>query len=887
MKSSPRRGLLDVFDFNEEEEVSEAVVGKSQNPSLDNHSILKCPYPYPFFECVAQEGSVQTKEVSSLPCVDVDAVDCDLSCGTAKEKSATGTQCSNAVPQSNSPIHEECFELKLDNHETPSFPLVAEKRCSTPEAASPGRSQLNYDPSGSRSSNENEPVDVTSDVEEDMDRSSPSSPVDIAEDSGMVNGYALDRFTGDLEMDGADIHVVLYPDFVMFRDSFSTEAQLTFSDTFIRITGSTASENQGAFDFEWGIDNLINIECQWYQRTETVTIKLRVISRNAFEEDNACGTSGIEELELVVVEPNWPQKQEQIASLNEKYLTIWDIATDTHMVMGTDVDDSPGRGKYFPVFNESFEEVIYPKGDIDAVSISRRDVDLLLPETFINDTIIDFYIKYLQNQIQSEEKDRYHFFNSFFFRKLADLDKDPNSAFDGKAAFQRVRKWTRKVDLFSKDFIFIPINFSLHWSLIVICHPGEVAAFKDEDVHKSLKVPCILHMDSIKGTHSCLKNLLQSYLWEEWKERQKETSEEVSSRFHNMRFVSLELPQQENSFDCGLFLLHYLELFLAEAPPNFNPFKLIKCANFLNGNWFPPSEAYLKRTLIQRLIFKLLESRSREISSAACSDEDQPSQERNENDHGVEFISENLTSSQANRGIEMTLLSASSVRNSQCINSSGLVLRDLLAPGTSAGSVLEQCPSFDQKSYYPLNEPISPMEGDGETGEHFMFFPSGDAGFHQMAAIPQSCEIPYPSRDYGTENYDIGISLQAEHGDNDSSSEPSRCGSVSEHSSPSQKEHNDHDNIVGDNTIVSSNDACMIEDDDVLIPRSIEQQPSKKRCSTPPCESEDAVSQSLANDDCLISDLNERQPAKKLCLNPPSPSHDGLIPKPIEQQPAK
>jgi sentrin-specific protease 7 len=44
-------------------------------------------------------------------------------------------------------------------------------------------------------------------------------------------------------------------------------------------------------------------------------------------------------------------------------------------------------------FDEAFEDVIYPKGDSDAVSISKRDVDLLQPDTFINDTIIDFYIK--------------------------------------------------------------------------------------------------------------------------------------------------------------------------------------------------------------------------------------------------------------------------------------------------------------------------------------------------------------------------------------------------------------------------------------------------------------------------------------------------------------
>lgn len=43
--------------------------------------------------------------------------------------------------------------------------------------------------------------------------------------------------------------------------------------------------------------------------------------------------------------------------------------------------------------HKSFEEVIYPEGDPDAVLIRKRDIELLHPETFINDTIIDFYIK--------------------------------------------------------------------------------------------------------------------------------------------------------------------------------------------------------------------------------------------------------------------------------------------------------------------------------------------------------------------------------------------------------------------------------------------------------------------------------------------------------------
>jgi Ulp1 family protease len=43
----------------------------------------------------------------------------------------------------------------------------------------------------------------------------------------------------------------------------------------------------------------------------------------------------------------------------------------------------------------------------------------------------------------------------------------------GEAAkYERVRKWTKNVDIFAKDYIFVPIHDHAHWSLAVICHPG-------------------------------------------------------------------------------------------------------------------------------------------------------------------------------------------------------------------------------------------------------------------------------------------------------------------------------------------------------------------------------------------------------------------------------
>jgi hypothetical protein len=45
----------------------------------------------------------------------------------------------------------------------------------------------------------------------------------------------------------------------------------------------------------------------------------------------------------------------------------------------------------------------------------------------------------------------------------------------------------------------------------------------------------------------------------------------------------VQLPQQDNSYDCGLFLLHYVELFLTDAPSNFNPLKIDVLSGFVSS----------------------------------------------------------------------------------------------------------------------------------------------------------------------------------------------------------------------------------------------------------------------------------------------------------------
>ena len=42
---------------------------------------------------------------------------------------------------------------------------------------------------------------------------------------------------------------------------------------------------------------------------------------------------------------------------------------------------------------EAFEGLVFPQDDPDAVTITRKDIRILKPLEFLNDTIIDFYIK--------------------------------------------------------------------------------------------------------------------------------------------------------------------------------------------------------------------------------------------------------------------------------------------------------------------------------------------------------------------------------------------------------------------------------------------------------------------------------------------------------------
>ncbi|KAN0062249.1 hypothetical protein ACQY0O_005430 [Thecaphora frezii] len=115
----------------------------------------------------------------------------------------------------------------------------------------------------------------------------------------------------------------------------------------------------------------------------------------------------------------------------------------------------------------SNEQVLrFPFEGVGSVTLLESDLDRLDDGEFLNDTLIEFGLKTLLEEIRSRDPalaDQIYVFNSFFYKRLTE--------FPVKKSYLNVRKWTNKVDLFSKRYIVLPINEDYHWYLAIVVNP--------------------------------------------------------------------------------------------------------------------------------------------------------------------------------------------------------------------------------------------------------------------------------------------------------------------------------------------------------------------------------------------------------------------------------
>nr|XP_020465171.1 uncharacterized protein LOC109965474 isoform X2 [Monopterus albus] len=302
------------------------------------------------------------------------------------------------------------------------------------------------------------------------------------------------------------------------------------------------------------------------------------------------------------------------------------------------------------------------------ITVTMEDLQCLDSGHFLNDVIIDFYLKYLLQNTSAAVAERCHIFSSFFYKQLTRRDNASEGATSDSCQrqrrHQRVKTWTRHVDIFNKDFLFVPVNQEAHWYLVVICFPGmdepkteawtgtssvtkwhsvtgELQAQDgskspdDSDTAATLnhsddmdtetensqeettkvpppgpvnctehtcqetavcKRPCILIMDSLKlSLHERVFKLLREYLQSEWEARRGSSRDFGPDQ---MKSSHCQVPLQDNSSDCGLYLLQYVESFLKDPVVHFDlPLNL--------EQWFARQQVRRKRDEIRDLVLNL------------------------------------------------------------------------------------------------------------------------------------------------------------------------------------------------------------------------------------------------------------------------------------------
>ncbi|TYH29678.1 hypothetical protein ES288_A01G031600v1 [Gossypium darwinii] len=190
-------------------------------------------------------------------------------------------------------------------------------------------------------------------------------------------------------------------------------------------------------------------------------------------------------------------------------------------------------------FSAENKKKILVSHENSSIDIRGEVLQCLKPGSWLSDEVINLYLELLKERENREPKKflKCHFFNTFFYKKLVSSE--------GGCNYKAVKRWTsqRKLGycLFDCDKIFVPIHKDIHWCLAVINK-------KDRKFQ---------YLDSLRGRDGKVLNALANYFVEEVRDK---SGQDIDISSWEQEHVE-DLPAQKNGFDCGMFMLKYIDFY--------------------------------------------------------------------------------------------------------------------------------------------------------------------------------------------------------------------------------------------------------------------------------------------------------------------------------------
>ncbi|KAL7717775.1 Ulp1 protease family [Entamoeba marina] len=204
--------------------------------------------------------------------------------------------------------------------------------------------------------------------------------------------------------------------------------------------------------------------------------------------------------------------------------------------------------------------------------IDKSNRDTLLDNEMINDEIIDFYMKYIEEHEVIENDNISMFMSPFFINKINSIftliEKQSHNGWgktkdnDLKKQYEQLCGWFNHKNIFDFKYVFIPYHQNQHFSLIVLCF-SDIDTFGNDvvlinDLNREFKeAPCILVIDSLHSNDLSrrLKVELYEFLMGLYYRLNKK---DVVFNEKTMPIHMVDTIKQKNWVDCGCFMLYFI-----------------------------------------------------------------------------------------------------------------------------------------------------------------------------------------------------------------------------------------------------------------------------------------------------------------------------------------
>lgn len=180
-----------------------------------------------------------------------------------------------------------------------------------------------------------------------------------------------------------------------------------------------------------------------------------------------------------------------------------------------------------------------PQDEKISGEITRKDLLTLKGLDWLNDEVINFYMNLICERARNDENlPKVYAFNTFFYPTLS------------SKGYTSVRRWTRRVDIFSYELLLVPVHLGAHWCLAVVDFANKV----------------IDYYDSMGGSNDRCLDELSEYLCEESLDKKNKAFD-----LSEWQLITRDdIPQQMNGSDCGMFACKFAEYASRRAQISFN-----------------------------------------------------------------------------------------------------------------------------------------------------------------------------------------------------------------------------------------------------------------------------------------------------------------------------